>query len=185
MTATRTWIRNGTLVLASVAMISSPLAAQRMPRGDRPPDREQLERRVRARFAEVMKSRLGLTNDESVALDSVMDELGEERSALRRDEQALRYRMAAIVSDDQASDDEAREVLQRMGELRLREARLFQTEQERLLEILSPVQVARFHAMREQLAARIRQLRGRPQGPGRRPGGGEPDGDPWMPLLHF
>jgi Spy/CpxP family protein refolding chaperone len=159
-------------VVLALAVGTSPLAAQRSPGAGRQ-DRAQLEQRVRARFAETMQRRLGLTDEQSSSLARIVAGLQADRMALGRDEQALRHRMEAILADDQAADEEAREVLQRMTELRLRESRLFQTEQEKLLEVLSPVQVVRFHAMREQLAARIQELRGGPPGPGRRPGGRE------------
>ena len=46
----------------------------------------------------------------------------------------------------------------------MQEARLGQTEQDKLLEVLTPVQVLRFQAMREEMGQRIRRLRG--MGPG-------------------
>jgi hypothetical protein len=44
--------------------------------------------------------------------------------------------------------------------------------------VLAPSQVLRFHALRDQMGQRIRQLRGGGPGPpgGRRPGGGSGDG---------
>jgi len=171
-----TWVHRGLrtgLVIVALGLTAPAVSAQRMPPGGgRPQDREQLERRVRARFAETMQRRLGLTEEQSKRLEEVIGSLQSERMALGRDEQALRLRMQALMTEDSASDEDARDVLRQMEELRLREARLFQTEQERLLQVLTPVQVVRFHAMREQLAARIQELRGGPPGPGRRPGGG-------------
>lgn len=171
MTGSDRRLRVGAMVLAMGLVGVLPLAAQRMPGGGRAPDRQDLEQRVRARFAETMQRRLGLTDEQARAMEAVVVGLQAERMALGRDERALRQRMEAILSDDGSSDQEAQEVLQRMAELRLREVRLFQEEQDKLLGVLTPVQVVRFHAMREQLAARIQQLRGGPSGPGRRPGG--------------
>ena len=171
MTGSIRRLRVGAMVLSLGLMGVLPLAAQRMPGGGRPQDRQDLEQRVRARFAENMRRRLGLTVDQAGALEAVVGGLQADRMALRRDEEALRRRMEVILTDEQSTEQEAAEVLQRMAELRLREARLFQDEQEQLLGILTPVQVVRFHAMREQLAARIQQLRGGAPGPGRRPGG--------------
>jgi len=162
------------VVLALGLWGALPVEAQRAPGAGRPQDRAQLERRVRARFAEMMQRRLALTDEQSRALSAVVDGLQAERMELGRDEQVLRRRLEALLVDDEASDEEARALLQRMTDLRAREARLFQDEQQKLLEVLTPTQVVRFHAMREQLAARIQQLRGGP--PGRRPGG-SPDPD--------
>ncbi|HSG09582.1 MAG TPA: hypothetical protein VLA36_14570 [Longimicrobiales bacterium] len=150
----------------------SPASAQRPPGAGRPQDRAQLEQRVRARFAENMQRRLRLTEEQSEALEAAVRGLQADRMALAQDERALRQRMQAILADDQASEEEATQVLRRMVDLRAQEARLFQEEQERLLEVLTPIQAVRFHAMREQLAQRIQQLRGGPAGAARRPGGG-------------
>lgn len=182
MTVTSRLVRAGAVLLVLGVLGTSPLSAQRPGGGGRAQDREQLEQRVRMRFAETMRQRLGLTEEQSKALAEVVDGLQADRMALRRDEEALRLRTEAIVTADQVSDEEAREVLQRMEELRLREARLFQSEQQKLLEILTPVQVVTFHVMRAQLGARIQQLRGGPPGPGRRPGG--MDGGEFFPH-HF
>ena len=171
MTGSIRRLRVGALVLAMALTGVLPLAGQRMPGGGRPQDRQDLEQRVRARFAENMQRRLGLSGEQARALEAVVGGLQADRMELRRDEEALRRRVDAILSDEKSTDEDAQDVLQRMAELRLREARLFQDEQEKLLAILTPVQVVRFHAMREQLAARIQQLRGGPPGPGRRPGG--------------
>lgn len=171
MTVTTRCARAGMLLLALGVMSTYSVSAQRAPGGARSQDREQLEQRVRARFAEAMQRRLGLTDEQSKALSDMATGFQADRMALRRDEEALRLRAAAVATADQVSDEEARAVLLKMEELRLREARLFQSEQQKLLEILTPVQVVTFHVMREQLGARIQQLRGGPPGPGRRPGG--------------
>jgi Spy/CpxP family protein refolding chaperone len=75
---------------------------------------------------------------------------------------------------------EARELLDRMQELREEETRLSEREQTQLLEFLTPGQVLRFQALREEMGQRIRRLRG--GGPGG-PGGsvGPSGGDPFFP----
>ena len=169
-------------LLAAVGALGVfPVSAQRVPGAGRAQDRAQLEQRVRARFAETMQRRLRLTEEQSRGLEDVVKGLQADRMALERDEQALRQRMQAILADDQASEEEATQVLQRMVDLRAQEARLFQEEQDRLLEVLTPIQAVRFHAMREQLAQRIQQLRGGPAGMGRRPGGGLEQGPLFLP----
>ena len=103
----------------------------------------------------------------------------EARQRIFRDDQALRRRMEAVLLEPDPSEAEATALLEQMRIVRGEEARLFQTEQEALLGILTPVQLVRFHAMREQLGRRIQELRGG-QGPpgGRRPGGAGPVGSP-------
>lgn len=145
-------------------------------------DRAQLEQRVRARFALMIRQRLSLTEEQAERLDSAMESFTDRRQRLFQEEQSLRSRRDAILLDPEPSREEAGELLRRMGELRSEEARLFQEEQEALLEILDPVQLVRLHAMREQLGQRVQQLRrgGGPPGP---PGGGGrgpfEGGPPW------
>lgn len=159
---------------------TSDLAAQRQQRGPGPRtgDRAELEGRVRARFAEMMKERLGLTDDQSQALGRAVDSFRDRRRQLNADDQALRAHMQAMLMESDPAPDEARELLMRMEEIRAEEARLFQEEQQALLEVLTPVQLVRFHAMREQLSQRIQQLRGG-MGP---PGGRRPPGGPGDPV---
>lgn len=178
----RTWMRRGGVWAATLALLAlgaGGLEAQQrrgMGQGS-PQDRAQLEQRVRARFAEMIKERLGLDDAEGRRLGEVMEGFHRDRQSLFQEEQALRRRSQELLRDGGASDEEAGEVLSRMQALREEEVRLFQAEQAALLEILTPVQLVRLHAMREQLSQRVQQLRVGPPGAARRPpGGGGPGG---------
>ncbi len=164
-------------VLALVGATGAPLSAQRGPPGRMgQQDRTELERRVRERFGQMVKERLGLDDAQAQRLNETVMSFQEDRMSLWREEQAVRKRVEALLlegGDDQA---EARALLQRMQELRMEEARLGQTEQDKLLEVLTPVQVLRFQAMREEMGQRIRRLRGMgPGGPGGMGPGALPD----------
>ena len=173
-------IRPGTLARGMAAGVLAVLLAAGVAEaqqrglgpGQHPQERQQLERRVRARFAEMMQQRLGLSAEESERLDSTVESFMERRQRLVADEQALRRRMEAIALEQEPTEAEARTLIDRMQQLREEEVRLFRAEQEALLQVLTPVQLVRFHAMREQLGQRIQQLRGG-MGPmtGRPPGG--------------
>lgn len=173
---TMTWIARVTLVISALLAFGTiPVAAQRPPGGGRPQNREEMESRFRAQFAKAMKQRLGLTDEQAAQMETAVGGFQADRMALRHEEMALRLRVEAIFKDENASDEEARDVLQRLAALRLNEARLFESEQKKLLEILSPTQVVRFHAMREQMGGRIQQMRGGgPPGTSPHPGGGPP-----------
>jgi len=173
MTRLTTFARAAGTALLTLSALTAGLTAQRMPQGNRNPQRMELERRVRERYATMVKERLGLSEEQSQQLEQAVESFREPRERLTTDEQALRRRIEAILIEQNPSEDEARSLLQRMQELRVEETRVFQGEQEALLQILTPLQVVRFHAIREQLGQRIQQLRGGPMGPGRPPGGGE------------
>jgi len=168
--------RRITLVAALVCAVI-PAAAQAQQRGGRrgPPGagRADLEQRVRGRFGEMVRQRLGLDDEQSAALAEMMASFQGDRRQLARDEEALRRRVEAAMLEGRGSDDEARSLLERLLDLREREAALFRAEQEALLEVLTPWQLLQFHALREQLNERVRQLRG-----GRGPGGGDVSGRP-------
>jgi Spy/CpxP family protein refolding chaperone len=177
----RTLIRRAlpVLVLALVAFPVAPVDAQRRGQGRRQgQDRAELEGRVRARFGQMVQERLGLNEEQSERLGQIVAGFQEERMLLAREDRALRARMQAVLLEESESEEEAMELLARVQALRLQEATLLQSEQEALLEVLAPSQVLRFHALRDQMGQRIRQLRGGGPGPpgGRRPGGGSMDG---------
>lgn len=161
----RGYVLRALVVLASMALVVAPLTAQDR-RGRRGPvDRQEMEQRVRAEMARVIRERLGLTEDESRRLGEVVERFQEERRELWRSEQATRRRVEALMLEGGEDPEEARELLERLVELRVEESRLFEAEQEALLEVLTPTQLLRLHALREQMGRRIRALRGR------RPGG--------------
>jgi Spy/CpxP family protein refolding chaperone len=171
------WIRS--LAVALVAgLVLVPVVGAQVP--GRRMDREQLEQRVRERMAHMIQERLQLSDEEGSRLNQVMDELHDQRRQLRTEERALRQRLQGYVQAHEVDQDEARAIVMRMAELREEEAHLFRTEQERLLEILTPDQLLTLNRLRDQMSQRLRELRGQrpgrngppPGGSGRGPGGG-------------
>jgi len=186
------------LAVALTVLVASPLllnaqAAQGGRRGGQ--DREQLEQRIRAQMGRMMQERLGLDEEQAATLATVVQDFEGRRRELFGLEQATRRRVEALLLEGGDAEAEARELMDRMAELRLQEAELFATEQEALLAVLTPVQVLQLQELREDLGRRIRALRGgrggpgdgrdgRPRGPGPGafrdlpPGPAGPDGTP-------
>ncbi len=165
------------VLLASLLLAGSaqPGVAQR-PSGQRPSDEDRaaLERRVRARFAEIIRERLDLSEEAAEELSRTLRTFAEDRRALHRDEAGLRRAVGAFLEAGGRDEARARSLIEAMSALREREAELFKREQEALLQLLTPSQVLRFHGVREELNQRVRRLRGGPSRPGegrRRPGG--------------
>lgn len=180
--------RTKLMLLAGFAlslMTVTPLEGQRGRRGGRrgppPPERAGLQQRVRVRMDEMIRERLDLTEKEWEEIGDEARGFEQERGALMRQEQALRLRVDALLLEGSEDDEEAGEILDRLITLRRQELELFQREQERLLEILSPSQLVRFQNMREQLGEQIRRLRGGRDGPRR---GDELDGGVPPGLIH-
>ena len=175
--------KSGFVLSALVSLlVVVPLEAQRGPpmgRRGQGPERMELERRVRARMAEMMREQLGLSDEEDARLSETVRGFAEQRRQVGRQEQALRRRVEALMLEGGQDQVEAAELLERMSALRIQEAELFQAEHEALLEVLTPVQVLQLVQLREQLGQRIRRLRGQSgRGDGRGGGrGGRGGGD--------
>lgn len=156
------------LLVALVALVASPIAAQesRDRRGGQ--DREQLMERIRARMAAMTQERLGLTDAESERLSEVVRRFEQQRRELARSDMALRRQVDALAEND-VSDEEATALLTEMVELRRQEGQLFEAELVALGEVLTPSQIIEFQALREEMGRRIRSLRGGDRRNGREP----------------
>jgi Spy/CpxP family protein refolding chaperone len=113
------------------------------------------------------RERLGLDEAESQRLSEVMQSFESRRRELFGQEQETRRRVEALIRAGGSDQDEAREVITRMWELRAEEAELFREEQEALLDVLTPVQVIRLQELRQELGERIRAIGGGRGGGGR------------------
>lgn len=169
-TSLRRWMSTALLTVVVVV----PAGAQAQNRGDRAPNREQMEQRFRRQTARMISERLGLDASASQALSEVIRGFEGRRRELGRAELAVRRRVEALMLEGGDDEREAEALITRMIELRSEEASLFADEQRALLEVLSPGQVLQLQSLREDLGRRIRALRG-PEGPAaRRRGGNRP-----------
>ena len=142
-------------------------------RGDRTPEeRAELEQRIRTQMARMMQEQLELTDETAERLSAVVQQFVVRRRELSRSERAARRRVEALVLEGGEDQAEARQLLQRMIDLRRQESALFEEEQAALLEVLSPVKVLQLQSLREQMGRRIRSLRGNDNERGRRRGPG-------------
>jgi Spy/CpxP family protein refolding chaperone len=170
-------VRGTALLLLAAALLPWDAAAQRRGGGNR----AQLEERVRAEMARVTRERLGLDEAEAQELSEVMQSFESRRRELFAEEQATRLRVEAVLRGGGSDQDEARDVITRMWELRGEEVELFREEQEALLDVLTPVQLLRLQELRQDFGRRIRALGGGRGGRGGAPGGGGSAGRPGGP----
>lgn len=155
-----------TLVLVLGALLLPPalspgggLEAQIRP-GERAPE---LVRRVQQQFERRIRNDLGLTEDEFREVQAVVAGFRPRRVALNGEERTLRAQAQLLVRQGGEGDADqlrARGVLEGIQELREAEAALAREEEERLAELLTPMQLLRYQVLRQQLAERIRQLQG-------------------------
>ena len=178
--ASSLFMRAGLLMAALLTSGAEGLAAQR-PEDQRPGGggrRAEMQRRIQARFDNLVREELELSDDQVQQLQEVVEDFRERRLEFSRRERSTRGRIVGLGAGGAGSElteEEASEILSEMLELSGEEASLFQEEQEAFLQILGPPQVVRFIVMRQRFGDRIRTLRGR-GGPGRRPQGGRRPG---------
>ena len=139
--------------------------------------RADMERRIQARFDNLVREELDLSDDQVQQLQDVVGDFRLRRLDFFQRERTTRVRVGrfgARGGGAELTEQEASEILAEMLELSGEEATLFREEQEAFLQILSASQVVRFIVMRQQFGDRIRTLRGG-GGPGRgRQGGRRP-----------
>lgn len=121
--------------------------------------RGQLERGVQARFGEIVREELDLSPEEQQGLGEIVQRFQPQRQeiALRQAELRRRMMLPLTLEDEAAAVD----LLTRMIDIREMELQLLREEQEALLDVLMPAQVARFFQLREEVGNRVRRLRGR------------------------
>ena len=175
--ASSLWMTAGLLMTALLMGGAEGLVAQRrgaqQPRGGG--QRAEMERRIQARFDNLVRETLNLTDDQVQQLQDVVEDFRGQRVDFSQRERATRARVRRLGvrgGGGELTEEEASEILAEMLELSGDEATLFREEQEAFLQILSAPQVVRFIVMRQQFGDRIRTLRG---GRGR---GGGPQGGP-------
>ncbi len=147
-----------TRMLILVALFAA-LPAQSLGQVRQQQRRGQLERGVRARFGEIVREELDLSPEEQRGLGGIVQRFQPQRQEIALRQAELRRRMALSVTlEDEAA---AVDLLTRMVEVREMELQLLREEQEALLDVLTPGQVARFFQLREDMGNRVRRLRGR------------------------
>jgi Spy/CpxP family protein refolding chaperone len=136
--------------------------------------REEMMQRVLRQYERRMVQELGLTAEQFGEIQSVMSEFRAERSKLMRERRELRNLVRERRGRSGMEAGEARDLLERVRDLRERELALQQAEERRLLETLEPEQLLGLQLLREDLGDRIRRLhtRTRPR-PRRESRGGE------------
>lgn len=130
-----------------------------------------LEQRIRQRLWQVVRTRVGLNDDQMRKLEQVERSLDAERRELNRSEVATRakLRAAALDSAGSAQDQQATDALIRQFfQLQHQRIALQEKEQQQLASFMTPVQRIRFHALEEQLRRRVEAIRGQRAGAGNR-----------------
>lgn len=160
-------------VLAPVGSVLEPAArallrpasleAQTRPQRprQRPEQRQALERHFQQRFLEMSRQRLSLQPVQTERLASILERGWRARRDLQRRLEVERERFAAVIGDEDTTDDEFRRILSTMEDLRRQEYELWVSEQRALAEFLTPRQRAMFVHMQMRAIDAVHDMRRR------------------------
>lgn len=125
------------------------------------PKQQALAKQVRQAFQGVVKRQLSLNDDQVKKLNEVDDRFQLQRNEVSRDERQARLALKGALEDTTANPDQAKvdEYMSRLVKAQHRRAEILESEQKDLSGFLTPVQRAKYFALRDQLNRRIAQLR--------------------------
>ena len=163
------------MALSLLATFALPAESQR-PGG--PPPRGELEAELRRGFARAVRQRVGLSEDQMRRLVPITQKYATERARIQLDEREARMELGRILRDSVPADSTKIDgLMARMLDTQKRQVQLLEQEQKELATIMSPLQRARFLALREQMRRQMEERRrGRGEGQGAPPGRRPPPG---------
>ena len=167
-----------TMALAASAGLSPVVAsAQAGARDLVDAARQEVVERIQERFENRIARELRLDGEQREVLGEVFSVFARSRADILSRRREIERRIGGHLAGD-GTEEDALGLLEEMRALREREAELLREEEDRLLEVLTPSQVLRLQALRDQFGNVIRRLRrdsgqGNPgdrpfRGPGRR-----------------
>jgi protein CpxP len=172
-----TYIRSGVRLAAAVifaALAAQPAHAQNPQPGrpgvQGPPNerRAELEQRFRERTGEIVKRRLGLTDDQMAKLQANTQNFEKQRADLMARERQTRMALRGqLLSGDSANQNRVSQLLDQSIQLQRQRLDLLQSEQRELAKFLTPVQRAKFVGFQNEVRKRAQAMRaqqGRPGG---------------------
>lgn len=162
------------ILIAILIAALAPAAAQAQgrrggppPRADlQSPNRRMLERQIIQRFVEQSGQEMGLNTDARTRLGRILDDSNEQRRTLAVESVQLRQKLTEALRNPSTTDDQFRDILDEITDLRGREHDLWKHEQDQLSKALTPRQRAQFMVRWLRLQDNIRSLIDQ------RPGGG-------------
>jgi hypothetical protein len=182
------------IVAALGAVISQPARAQDTrpaPPQQAPganPRRAELEQRLRERTGEIVKRRLGLTDDQMAKLQATNKDFEKQRMDLMSRERTTRQLLRAqVMMGDSANQAKVSQLLDQSVQIQRQRLDLLQSEQRELGKFLNPVQRAKYLGLQTEMRQRAQQMRngamqrrmGPMQGP---PPGGQMRRSPMGPM---
>ena len=151
-------------VIAGLLTVS-PFAtseAQRENRGGNRQDRAQMEQRFRQQLANMLRTQLGLNDDQMRQLSDVNQRFdGRRRELIRREMQTRRGLFDEVMKNDSADSGRIEQLLLEQFKIERERIDLTEAEQRELARFLTPVQRARYLGAQERIRRQMDEMRGR------------------------
>lgn len=136
--------------------------------------RSDLEDLVRRGFARAVRERVGLSDDQMAKLGPITRKFEEQRRQTQADEREARMKLQGLVMVGADGDSiRIKQFIAQLNEAHRRRFQIDEAEQKELAGIMTPLQLAKFLGMQEQVRRRLEQMRPFPGGP---PDGTDPVG---------
>ncbi|TVR63831.1 MAG: hypothetical protein EA422_08260 [Gemmatimonadales bacterium] len=151
--------------MGAILLPAAPVLAQSGPTPQaQEMTREEMLAAIHAQFEREMVQELGLDRQTMGAIRDVMTSMVERRRDLYQRRRALRT-LSREFHETGGDEATARRILSETRAIRSQEALLEAEEESQLLQIMSPAEVLRFQALRDDFNERIRRMhRGRIDG---------------------
>ena len=164
--------RTGRKILCALMVIVIPsslaFAQQGPPPGQRGmeprPKRQMLEQKLRERTGEVVKRRLGLTDDQMTKLQTTNRQFEQQRTSLLMRERDVRRELRQQLTSATPDQSRVAGLLDQAMQLERQRLDLTQNEQRELAKFLTPVQRAKLFGLQNEMRRRAQELRNRPGG---------------------
>jgi len=142
-------------VVSALLLVSGVLVAQPGPGsggrgGATPAQRAELEARVRERMAEVVKTRLALTDDQTKKLGDVNRKYEERRRLLNDQERDVRMGIRDQMLADKPDEQKVGDLLDRMMRVQKQRFELVEAEQKELAAFLTPTQRVKYFTLQDE-----------------------------------
>lgn len=149
------------ITLATALAFAAPATAQGPPR-----TRQNVERLVRQRFAEVVQRELSLDDAGMRRLQTTVQKFDQPRRELmRRENQTRRDLRIELRPDGTPSQERVGGLLDELLAVQKQRIELHEQEDRELRTFLTPVQRARYFGLREQLRRRVEEMQQKRGGP--------------------
>jgi hypothetical protein len=162
------------LVLLTSAGGAQEPRAQRprgAPAGDAPLDaradsqRARLEGELRRGFARAVRQRVGLSDEQMSRLAPMSQRHEQARRQLQNEERNTRVALRQLMQNERTADPaQVERHLHSLIDLEKRRVQMHESEMKELATIMSPIQLAKFMAIQEQIRRRLEEMRMRRRG---------------------